>query len=364
MRSLDEALARFQLGGLEYLGGRANHGPMAAEALVALGHPALLDGWIDVYAPRLPPLEVGEPIAVPDRAAARGRPERMPDWVATWEAELERVGWRPLLERELPAALDGLAGGALPGWLRVAHAVRALLREDTPVRRREVALGLALWTARHRPLDGAAPGRPARVDVAARLAAVPVVPEERRRLEERRPPEGAGEAVRALEGDAAFAQWARSVPLPDDPEACIAALCREAARLYLEHPAARTAYVPAVTAPAAWRLLAPLLAAEDAARAARRLLQAVGGLHAVSRPAPGAPPVLSAEAAAWSSGGAEDPAASAARVARDPEEVRYRAACSLQEHAIEMAEACLREHALDPDPVLCRAAADAALHIT
>jgi len=46
-----------------------------------------------------------------------------------------------------------------------------------------------------------------------------------------------------------------------------------------------------------------------------------------------------------------------------PDEIRYRAACSLEEHAIKLAEACLREYALRPDPVLRRAAADAALEM-
>ena len=40
---LDDALARFEPTSLEYGPGLANHGPMAAEALCALGHPALVD---------------------------------------------------------------------------------------------------------------------------------------------------------------------------------------------------------------------------------------------------------------------------------------------------------------------------------
>ena len=54
MTDLDEVLERFQRGGLEYGGGLSNHGPMAAEALVALGHPALLTGLVDLYAPQNP----------------------------------------------------------------------------------------------------------------------------------------------------------------------------------------------------------------------------------------------------------------------------------------------------------------------
>ncbi|MFT5442540.1 MAG: hypothetical protein ACI8W3_001584, partial [Myxococcota bacterium] len=44
-------------------------------------------------------------------------------------------------------------------------------------------------------------------------------------------------------------------------------------------------------------------------------------------------------------------------------ETRYRAACSIHEHAILMAEACLREDATAPDRLLRLAAADAALKL-
>ena len=57
MIELDEALERFQKCDLEFMGGLANHGPMAAEALVALGHGALIAGFVDAYAPLIPPLE-------------------------------------------------------------------------------------------------------------------------------------------------------------------------------------------------------------------------------------------------------------------------------------------------------------------
>ena len=45
------------------------------------------------------------------------------------------------------------------------------------------------------------------------------------------------------------------------------------------------------------------------------------------------------------------------------DEIRYRAACSIQEHAIKMTEACFRADQLDPDPIYRIAAADAALRL-
>jgi hypothetical protein len=55
--------------------------------------------------------------------------------------------------------------------------------------------------------------------------------------------------------------------------------------------------------------------------------------------------------------------AAAERLAEAPAEIRYRAACSLDDHAVKLAEACLREDAAAPDPILRLAAADAALHL-
>ncbi len=52
------------------------------------------------------------------------------------------------------------------------------------------------------------------------------------------------------------------------------------------------------------------------------------------------------------------------RCAEDLREIRYRAACSVQEHAIVMAESCLREAAFSPNSKLQLAAADAALRLS
>ena len=88
MHELDEVLARFQLCDVEYAGGLSNHGPMAAEAIVALGHQALLVGFVDVYAPRLHPLPAATAIPREDRSALLGANERAADWIATYEVEL------------------------------------------------------------------------------------------------------------------------------------------------------------------------------------------------------------------------------------------------------------------------------------
>jgi hypothetical protein len=346
---LDQALEKFQERDLEWGAGLANHGPMAAEALCALGHPALLEGLVDVYAPRLSPLRVGAPIAVGDRTVALGDPARLPDWVATFERACATGPWRELLADELPPLLAGLFAGAGHGLLRVAHAARALEQEETPIRRRELAFGLAYWAGRYQELPGLpSQARQQGFGVAAAVAAAPTVPIEARR------PGLFFEAVGVLSQDPFVAPFRSAVERfdagSDDLSQGIRRLCLEGARLYLANPGARIAYVHCVTVPSALRLLAPYLPVGAASRALGHALQALLALHGVS-------------AQAVTELGAKPVDAEVERLARDTAEIRYRAACSVDEHAIKLAEACLREHAIAADDVFLRAAADAAIHL-
>ena len=50
---LDDALAQMEDRGAEYAGGLANHGPMAAEALCALGRGERAAAWVAGYRKRL-----------------------------------------------------------------------------------------------------------------------------------------------------------------------------------------------------------------------------------------------------------------------------------------------------------------------
>ena len=350
MIDLDDALERLHHCGFEYGMGFANHGPMAAEALVELGHPALLVGWTDLYPPRLPEIERGRALAASELEAARGDITRLPDWVVSFEERVEARPWRECLRAELPPLLPGLFAAAAHGMLRVAHAVRALERGETATRRRELAHGLAYWAARYEELPGE-PGSRARCGPDTAFEALPVVP-----LAERK----GGlftDAVASLGDLAGFCDAIEAFdPRAVAPEAWLTSLCRFAAGRYLENPGARIAYVHTLTAPSALRLLLPFLEEADARRALGYAFQTVVALHAVSA---GAPEDPADSSGAW---GKPPPTRDEIeRVAGDEAELRYRAACSLEEHAIKFTAACLVEDALAPDPVFRLAAADAAL---
>ena len=342
--NLDEALERLHHGDLEYAGGLANHGPMGAEALERLGHQALIPAFLGLYAPRLPPAESGSALSDSVAKVSLGDPSRGADWVATFEARLDGGDWHAVVARSVPELMPGMFAGAGHGFLRTAHAVRSLEREDSPLRRRELARGLAYWSARYQPLPGR-PGcgaTPIR-DLEEEFSSWPLVGE---------PESRSGmffEGVRRLDRFPAFSTAIERFERPQEGElsAFLSSLCRLAASIYLAHPASRIPYVHALTIPSAMRLLAPLLGEQEACLGATYAFQAMAAMHSIF----GEGLVI------------EEPEEQVARVAGDWDEIRYHAACSLQEHAIKMVEACWREDRVAEAPILRLAAADAALNI-
>jgi hypothetical protein len=136
----------------EAAGAGANHYPMAAEALEALGRAdAIEDAWRSGAAgyagvvPRIAPL-------ADDPAAALGDHARYGDWLDRFRAELARESWRAVVGRWTPRLAPGLSGAALHGLIRTAHATRALRACETDARRDELAVGLAYWAARYTEL--------------------------------------------------------------------------------------------------------------------------------------------------------------------------------------------------------------------
>jgi hypothetical protein len=158
---LDRAFERLHATDFEYdsegLTGLFSHGTMAAESLLGLGRPDRIEPFVTAYLGRLRPLT----------PASR-------EAVARHERRLGDGDYRPALREALGELLPGAVGGAAHGWLRTAHAVRALAGRDVPVRRRELAFGLASWAACIHKLPGTPGARPQR-------ARLPRSPRARRR---------------------------------------------------------------------------------------------------------------------------------------------------------------------------------------
>jgi hypothetical protein len=133
---------------------------MAAESLLALGHPAAIDpAWgaaSSNYAgalPRRAPLDPSDDVGL---GAALGDLTRLGDWLDLFRRELARRPWRAVVASWVPRLAPGAAAALFHGLIRTAHVTRALQRRETEARRGELAAALAYWSARYTTLAVAA----------------------------------------------------------------------------------------------------------------------------------------------------------------------------------------------------------------
>ena len=115
-----------------------------------------------------PPRSPGRrrPLGRPLRRAARGsdRADRPPaglgematvgDWERQFAAELAEPPWRRVVGRWVPRLAPGLMAAATHGWLRTAHAVRAVRASRRPSDSPSSPAGSAYWAARYQEVPG------------------------------------------------------------------------------------------------------------------------------------------------------------------------------------------------------------------
>ena len=333
--ALDLALERFARTGPEYHGGLANHGPMAAEALVALGRSDAVSGWVAGYARRLePPPSARAAIAAAGWEAALGQRGRVADWAVFFRRALAEAPWREVLRLWVPRLAPGFVAVATHGAIRTGHAARALAARETPPRLHELAEGLAYWAANFTRLPEAEtpPGSARPSQAVATLELLPA--------SERRPNGLIIARLAGLYGFAPFKEVASRVAVTGDPSAFFSDLTATFARIYLENatPGRVITFVHAVTGPSAARLLLPY-ADEGGTRALMRYAwQAAAALYVAMGDRPSAP-LPSAEPL-------------------DAATLVDLAVANGDEHAIKLAEACLREDGIEPRPIYRLAAQD------
>ncbi|WP_422733778.1 questin oxidase family protein [Micromonospora sp. WMMD558] len=340
MSELDEAYQRVRHSGPERDGWLSNHAPMAVEALARHGHGEAVHRWLDGYADRLEDRPRGiAPIAVDEWRDPLGDPVRTGDWLDYFERELADEPWRQVLARWWPRLLPGIAAGATHGVIRVGHAVRALLDQETAPRVTELGQGLAYWAARWQPLASPGAGPYLATDPRAALDAVPRVPDQRHGIRARLAQladlprwaavagavPGGGET--AVDGDAVSARLAGIVH---------AAVVRHGTHGY----ASPVMLVHAATAPNAVLRTLPALpgalwAASLAAAWAATAAVTAAYAPATGRSAPPAVPDL------------------------DPVEVMRLAVDSAGPHAIKFADAALDAYAITGDAALLAASVHA-----
>lgn len=334
-----DALDRLRGAGPEFEAFLANHGPMAAEAMIRLEAPEHVARWVDGYRSRLDvepaPTGAFDPTSWHEHL---GDVRLLGDWTRHLRREASEMPWADLLLRWWPRLLPGMAASATHGVIRTAHGVRSLMAAgDTPhpLLVDELAQGLAYWAARYQRL----PGSP---DLAGRerdaVAAVRGLP----RLDPAAPSEGPGIVGRfvPLAGLSGLPQALDRWHAPADADRALDRLIGASSRVLAARDDAPIAFCHAVTAPAAVRLVLPLLPPALRTDSIAATWQVVGGIVAAY-----AAPRLDAESS--------EPDHDELPKAPDLVDAAIHHG---DEHVIKLTEAALREHARTGDPTLLIAA--------
>ncbi len=336
--NIDVMLDLLSFAGAELVNGNANHGPMAAEALFELGRDDAVVPWIDNYRKRLM-YRPSPSLAIPREEWREylGVRDRLGDWIAFFENELSDAPWQEVVRLWVPRLAPAVMAAATHGLIRTGHAVRSLSQEETPQRRQELAQGLGYWAARYYTL----PGTPS-----AQNAGDPPKPalEHVQRLHDASF-DGTGPITDQIRGLEAHPEFAPAIDLADasgDLSSFISNLTESFAGIYLANQRNLIAFVHTVTGPSALRMLAPYLDEADARLAARYAWQTCAAVYA------------------WYSTVPPQDNTALEAPPEDREELIDRAVAAGGAHSIKFTEACLREYALNPNPVYLVAARDAA----
>lgn len=336
--TIDEMLDILSFAGAELVNGNANHGPMAAEALFALGRDDAVLPWVDGYRSRLTHRPSPSMRIPPDEWRERlGARERLGDWIQLFENELSEAPWQDVVRQWAPRLSPAVMAAATHGLIRTGHAVRSLSHGDTLQRRKELAQGLGFWAARYCTLPGAPSQTNGGYIPRAALACVERLHDDSF--------DGSGpisEQFRGLEEHPEFAPAINLADVSGDLSRFISNLTETFAGIYLANPRNLVAFVHTVTAPSALRMLAPYLEDEDARRAARYAWQSCAAIYA------------------WYSTAPPQENAALPTPTSDRDEIIDRAVAAGGAHSIKFAEACLREHSINPNPIYLVAAWDAA----
>ena len=331
--SMDVALEMLAQTGPEYQGGLANHGPMASEALVAMGRADSVAPWVEKYKKSLQshPTPTGK-INQAEWRESLGNFNLSAEWIEFFDRELKEKPWSSVLNEWVTNLAPGLSAAGGHGLLRTAHISRRLAKKQTPRRLHELAEGLGYWAARYQIMPSTEKKVAKQSQPSQAINQLKLLPAEQRL--------NGPSVVRGLLRLQDFAPFADAINMVDttgDPEKFISNLTETFATVYVENPSRQyiIAFIHAVTAPSAIRLLLPYLSDEAKQSALRYGWQLAAGIYSAF----GETLIRAKEANA-----------------EKKEDLIDRAVKNGDEHAIKFTEACLREYALNPKPIYLLAA--------
>ncbi len=340
---MDRALEILDGAAPEYCGGLCNHGPMAAEAMQALGRSDAVLPWVEYYSRRLQAMTDGLDAVSDENWAAMLGKKNFSGWHDFFEPiVLKYSPWTTPVRTWVPRLAQGISGAAAHGALRTAHAVRSLMRSETRLRLKELASALAYWASEYRPLPGHissetrgyTPFRAVR-----RLRPIPGDQQRQYGLLDRR--------LDALSSFPAFAAVVNLLETSADLDRIMSGLTEAFAGLYLANaggiPTA-TVLMHTVTLPFAVRSFLPFLDRRAAESLVRYTWQASAALFTVM-----------GNRCEYGTSRADH---------LDRHDLINAAIDTADEQAIKFTEACLREYALNPNPVYIQATRDALKRIS
>lgn len=169
---LDEAYERLAGTGPEFEGFLSNHGPMAADALIRLGHADSVEGWVNKYQYKLEEApEERFAISLDQWREPLGDASRLGDWCALFARLVQERPWNELVVEWWPRLMPGAVASATHCLIRTGHAVRALRENETPQRVNELGRALGYWAARWQPFPALSPQ--GNIDAGQALEGVP-----------------------------------------------------------------------------------------------------------------------------------------------------------------------------------------------
>jgi questin oxidase-like protein len=315
-----------------------NHGPMAAEALIALGRPESVATFVEGYLKRFTAQYPAPFQAVTQKnwREALGDGRRVADWANFFQSELKERPWRQVLEQWSAALAPGLSAAAAHGLLRTGHAVRSLAVKETDLRLRELAQGLSYWAAYYQLLPETSDMTSEHFTPALAIDRIPLLPNEKRA--------GSGSIMillRSLQDFPQFADTANLVQPGENAEAFLSQVTEGFAGVYVKNVTQKNfiTLIHSVTGTTVLRSMVPHLSAATTRKLLHYGWQMAAGLYSISGIGRINGPVNEQE------------------IKRD--DLIDRAVALREEHAIKFTEACLREYALNPKPVYLQAARDA-----
>jgi hypothetical protein len=333
--ALDEALEIMAPIGPELNNGFSNHAPMCIEAMCAMGRHNSVMPWFERYrrwlAPR--PSRVAR-LTNENWRAALGDVRRVEDWFEYFRNELEDRPWNEVLDEWANRLAPGIMAAATHGVIRTGHATRAIAIEDTAIRRRELADGLAYWAAEYLPLP-AERHAPARSKPSEAIARVQMIPAEMRHGNFG----SFTDSLAQLDSFAPFKETLDAVDTSGDASVFISDLASTFAQVFLANARdvyTTIAFVHAVTGPSALRPMLPHLNGATAHVALAYAWQAAAAMYATFATSADLRRVEEIKIS-------------------DIDELVDRAIASGDEHAIKFTEVSIREYALNPDPAFLAA---------